>query len=440
MNHTTLLLATLALSSSLLPARIISPDGSAYTNVTANSSLRAEYDVANLFDQYLTINQDPGSGIDAGRAWATEAAVTTPIVSFELDNVYDVDALAYAQRQYQSYSANDKCVSVDIWVSETTPFSATSPPSSAPQISNLTLETGETDLYKLYRFPSSVRGRYFLCKFSRSANAGGIGGGTELRLVTDLPAEVSGTSAVISPDGSLYSNVQASSILNANYTADNLFDQELAIGASATNGSDSGLAWAIADSDGEEGSVSFELDQVYQIDSLLYAQRQFSFYNFNDKARTLEIWSSRNAPITEQPDRSADQTLTLDEASTDFYLEYTLNSPIAGRYFFLRFTNPSASGHFGGAELRLAGFPTTGSFEPQITSLQKEDSFIDLELKVPAQGRYKVQYSYDLSNSSWLDLPDSEIEAEFPIINLRDTQLNNLNPNDGKVFYRIMGL
>ncbi|MDP0491729.1 MAG: hypothetical protein Q7Q71_11830 [Verrucomicrobiota bacterium JB023] len=438
MNPSRTLLTALAFATQLLPGRIISPDGSAYTNVTANSVLRSEYDVENLFDQYLTVNQDPGSGNDSGRAWATNASVSTPIVSFELDAVYDVDALAYAQRQYLDYNENDKCTSVNIWVSETTPFSSASAPATTPQVSNLLLQTDVTDLFKLYRFPSSVRGRYFLLEFNRGPSAGGIGGGTELRLVTSLPDEVSGTPEVISPDGSLYTNLQANSSLNAQYGVENLFDQELTVGDDATSGtSDSGSAWAIAESDGEEGWVSFELDRSYQITALHYAQRQFSFYNFDDKARTLEIWSSSNVPITEQPSRAADRTLTLNENSTDLYLEYTLDSPITGRYFFLRFSTPNPDGHLGGAELRLVGYPAALVGAPRISSVHKGDDAIDLELDVPYPGLYRVQFTHDLSSPSWTDLHDDDVEAQFPIINLQDTLSDNLNPVGGKVFYRI---
>ncbi|MGJ8725952.1 MAG: hypothetical protein ACSHYB_15465 [Roseibacillus sp.] len=432
-NTHTLLIAFFALSVSFATARIISPDGSGYTSVSAHPVFSSAYSASNLFDQFLTINEDPGSGSDSGRAWASANSATSAVVEFELDSVQDVAAFAYAQRQFGSGNSTDKFGSVNIWVSETTPFSSFTAPATGPQVSNLSLSTNITDTFKLYALPSIQRGRYFRFEFTNPITATGIPGGTELRLVSEL-SQVS-TNGIISPTGTLYTNVQANSSVNGNYTPDNLFDQTLAVGDDPGNGSDSGRSWAIGST--SVGTVSFQLDRVYDVGALIYAQRQFNDSDQNDKADTVEIWSSDSAPITAEPARSADASLTLNVNVTDTFLSYPFSAPISGRYFFLKFAT-SGFGLIGGSELRLA--PSVVSVSPPvITNLVKRDFAVDLTMEIPP-GSFKLQYSYDLLPNSWSDVPGGTFGSELTTIDFRDTHAGNVYPTNGKVFYRLKNL
>ncbi|MBK1833544.1 hypothetical protein [Roseibacillus ishigakijimensis] len=438
------LIATLlALATCPLTARIISPDGSAYLSVSAHPVLRADYAAGNLFDQYLTVNQDPGDDNDSGRAWASDFDLTTAVVEFELAQSHSVEGFAYSQRQYLINDANDKFTAVDIWVSETTAYSATAysataAPADAPRFSNIPLRTDATDQFLLYRLPEAIEGRYFRFAFKRPFNSEGVAGGTELRLVTDLPTIATPADpAIISPDGSLYTHVVASAELNGNYSADKLFDQNLLPGDDPGSNSDAGRAWAIQ-SGQEVGTLSFQLDQPYLVSSLVYSQRQFQVYNFNDKVRTLEIWASGSSPLTSEPDRAPDATLTLNEELTDRFIDYPLPNTLRGRYFFLKFHAAPGDGIIGGTELRLAGSPAAEAAPLAITSLVRGATALDLELTVPAPGNFLLQYSHTLAPDSWQPVENGRFQAEFPHIHLRDREPGNLQPADGKVFYRVI--
>ncbi|MDP0491393.1 MAG: discoidin domain-containing protein [Verrucomicrobiota bacterium JB023] len=435
MKENILLLATtFALLSPSLTARIISPDGSAYTSISANYELRSGYEAENLFDQYLLAGQDAGDGNDAGRAWAGNETSPSAVIEFELDAVHDVDAIVYAQRQYLSYVENDKFAAVDIWASETTAFSSTTAPSQAAQVTNLSLRTDLTDKFQLYRLPTTIRGKYFRLEFKRALNATGIAGGTELRLVENL---TSASSEIISPDGSLYTSVQANSELNGNYVASNLFDQNLNPGDDPGSNSDAGRAWAIGS--GSTATLSFQLDRVYQVESLLYSQRQYNASNSSDKARRVEIWTDTSSPLTTQPNRLPDATLSLDPFSSDLFLEYALPTSLNGRYFFLKFYS-YGGGLMGGTELRFFGSSGEGDAQPRIMGLRRDsaNNHLDLSLKVPAPASYKLQYATDLSANNWTDLPNGSFVAEFADIDFRDTHAATVAPADGKAFYRVI--
>ncbi|YCM43221.1 discoidin domain-containing protein [Verrucomicrobiaceae bacterium 227] len=174
------MIAVTAFSSSL-NAAIISTDGSLYTGITVNSEYSAAYTADNLFDQTLSIGDNPGTGDDSNRAWSVVADQGNAIIEFELDAVYTIDALIYSQRQFNSNDTRDKSESVSIWASSTTPFT-TGTPTVAADIVNLSLNTNVTDTFTSYSLPSNLTGRYFRLEFEALASSeDSYIGGTELR-------------------------------------------------------------------------------------------------------------------------------------------------------------------------------------------------------------------------------------------------------------------
>jgi hypothetical protein len=165
---------------------------------------------------------------------------------------------------------------------------------------------------------------------------------------------------IISPDGTAYSSYTASSELNGSYTVDNLFDQNPTVGQEiSTGGSDAGFAYGGA-VDVTPLYVEFQLDSIYVVQSLFYAQRDFNNgHNPGfDKIGTIDLWASTTTPFTaSDPSTTPDATVSITNLTDDTYLEYQLSAPVTGQYFLIRLTAASGQGAsvFGGTEFRLGG-------------------------------------------------------------------------------------
>ncbi|MFI4861427.1 MAG: PEP-CTERM sorting domain-containing protein [Phycisphaerales bacterium JB063] len=203
--------------------------------------------------------------------------------------------------------------------------------------------------------------------------------------VGSLALTMSATGDIISPDGSLYTITDQTPPINSNYTADNLFDQILEIGDNPGDGDDEGRSWGTLSSDGANGTVGdgigrsdvvvFELDQVYTIDALIYAQRQFNDDPDRDKNISVSIWASETTPFTiADPGTAADIVDLLLDVTDDTFLFYALPTEITGRYFRLQFEDSPTNMRFdefgnpipsadstGGSELRFNNAPEPGS-------------------------------------------------------------------------------
>ncbi|XAL99127.1 PEP-CTERM sorting domain-containing protein [Phycisphaeraceae bacterium D3-23] len=190
---------------------------------------------------------------------------------------------------------------------------------------------------------------------------------------------------IISPDGTLYTITDQTPPINANYAADNLFDQALEIGDDPGNGDDEGRSWGTLSSDGANGTigdgigrsdvVAFELDQVYLIDALIYAQRQFNDDPDRDKNASVSIWASETTAFTTaDPGTAADIVDLVLDVTDDTFLFYALPTTISGRYFRLEFEDSPTNMRFdefgnpipsadstGGSELRFNNAPEPGS-------------------------------------------------------------------------------
>ena len=178
--------AVLTIFAPTASAAIVS--SSLYSSLSGSPS-GANLDVANLFNQPLfddaaNIGADTGSGDDAGRSYGTDPAVGNAVVEFQLDQVYALDTLYYAQRQFNENQNRDKNQSVSIWASATNPFSLAAPGTAADIVDLVLNSTTANDEFLAYALGSTITGQFFRLEFVDAPNGGNIDatGGAELRL------------------------------------------------------------------------------------------------------------------------------------------------------------------------------------------------------------------------------------------------------------------
>lgn len=164
----------------------------------------------------------------------------------------------------------------------------------------------------------------------------------------------------INPAGNLYTDISASSEYpDPNYVGTNMFDSDLtgvALGAHLT-----GKDWA---DDGPGTSyapayLTFSLDQSYQVDALLYAQRNNRPGEAIDKITSLSIWASTTTPFAAaDPGTSPDATVAVPDMDAGVLHPYALPASVTGRYFLIQVSQDPVvnSSNFGGNEFRLARY------------------------------------------------------------------------------------
>ncbi|MDR3457537.1 MAG: hypothetical protein P4N60_08830 [Verrucomicrobiae bacterium] len=165
--------------------RPIGPSGSIYTSVNASSEYPdPDYVGANLFDSDLTgvALGTPLSGND----WADDgvtSALAPAYLAFQVDQIYNVHAIYYAQRNSNPGDPTDKITALDLWASQTTPFAAADPGTTPDAV----MAIPEIDAAVLHRYilPSAITGRYFLIKVEQNPTVANSNiGGNEFRLGT----------------------------------------------------------------------------------------------------------------------------------------------------------------------------------------------------------------------------------------------------------------
>src|SRR6267142_1416002 len=101
-------------------------------------------------------------------------------VAFQLDQVYTLQALFYAQRVGGSASL-DKISQMNIWASQTSPFNPLAPPTNAPAAS-VPITVSSSGIWSRYLLNAPLIGRYFLAQMQQNPTTGRNIGGSELRL------------------------------------------------------------------------------------------------------------------------------------------------------------------------------------------------------------------------------------------------------------------
>lgn len=179
-----LCLVLAAASSPLLAATVLSPSGAAYTQVSASGQFSPAYAPTNLFNHDVT---DLALGVpleaSPGKDWAI-LGVGPGYVRFELDQVFQVGSVFYAQRIGGDPGA-DKIDQMSVWASTSSPFNATDP--GTLPLAVLAITNQQSGIWCEYPLASTVTGRYFLIKVEQHSSSGGNIGGNELRLGMATP-------------------------------------------------------------------------------------------------------------------------------------------------------------------------------------------------------------------------------------------------------------
>lgn len=178
--------------------------------------------------------------------------------------------------------------------------------------------------------------------------------GCILSFLNRLPA-----AEIIDPSGANYSEIQSSSEYSPAFSAAQLFNRDvtgIAPGLSLTPDSD----WAISGTG--PAYLRFQLDDVYQIASIFYAQRTGAVAGF-DKVNRISIWTSVSNPFSPNDPGSLPKcVMTITNQQSAIWSEYALPEILTGRYFLLKFEQtPIVGGNIGGGEFRFGAAPADHS-------------------------------------------------------------------------------
>lgn len=195
---------------------------------------------------------------------------------------------------------------------------------------------------------------------------------------------------VISPTGSAYLSVTASSQYSSSFGPLNLFNIDVT-GLLPGSPTGSTVDWAVRGT--APAYVEFELDASYEISSVFYAQRVGAVPNL-DKVDHISIWARDSAPFSAaDPGIAPVQTLTITNKQSAIWAEYQLTRPISGRYVLLRFDqDPVVGGNIGGNELRLGGArpdhsaPVIAFVYPEPGKTLRQLSTIEVNFSEPVAG------------------------------------------------------
>jgi hypothetical protein len=156
---------------------VIDPTGAIYTNVLASSQFSSGFAASNLFTSNMTtiaIGQAFG-----GAEWAKSGSGSA-YVAFQVDQVYNVGSVYWAQRN--GSTTGDNMQRMSIWVSDDTPFTAANPGVAPADVIALQANIGAS-VWREYMLTNLVHGKYFLMFLEQTpGNISGNPGGNEMRL------------------------------------------------------------------------------------------------------------------------------------------------------------------------------------------------------------------------------------------------------------------
>lgn len=190
-----------------VPGYVVQPigvTGAIYSGVSAGSQYPdPNYVATNMFDSDLT-GVPLGTRL-AGKDWADDGygtAFAPAFLAFQVDQSYTVSAVLYAQRNDQPGQTIDKITWLNLWASETTPFTAADP-GTTPD-ATVSIPDVDAGILHAYALPAAVAGRYFLIEVGQDPIVTGSNiGGNEFRLAT-----------FVTPVSLTFSNSPAGLILN----------------------------------------------------------------------------------------------------------------------------------------------------------------------------------------------------------------------------------
>jgi len=167
-------------------APVIGPTGANYTGVSANSSFNDSYGPNNLFN-FNVASASPGTALSDTAEWAT-AGVLTGYVAFQLDTVYAVSSLYFAQRDSGGRPDTDQMNLASLWVSQSTPFDPNNPPQTTPDSQIVLSSADGTRAWAEYPLSGTITGQFFLVEFVQTNGNCCNPGGSELRLGGMVPS------------------------------------------------------------------------------------------------------------------------------------------------------------------------------------------------------------------------------------------------------------
>jgi hypothetical protein len=175
---------------------VYSPDGSAYTSVSASTTFNALYTPDNLFDETPTPGVELSlGGSDAGLSYGGSVGAGPHYVEFEIDASNSIESLFYAQRDFNNTHnpTFDKVDKIELWISDTSPFTAADPSTTPTATFNIPASPDlrhDSDLFAEYPLTSPVIGRYFLVRLTGKPGEAGVIGGREMRVGIPEPASL----------------------------------------------------------------------------------------------------------------------------------------------------------------------------------------------------------------------------------------------------------
>jgi hypothetical protein len=222
----------------------------------------------------------------------------------------------------------------------------------------------------------------------------------------------------IGPSGVIYSNISDSSDYPAGhqYVGSNLFNEDVTgipLGSVLAGGE-----WA---TDGQAPAfLAFQVDQVYNVGSIFYAQRAGSIPT-EDKINTISIWASTTTAFsTNEPATPPNSVVQITDLNGAQWEEYLLTNQISGQYFEIEIAQNSATveGNPGGTQFRLGS-----AFKPVLTF---SSSAAGLTLSWPVGVVVTLQQAPTVSGP-WTPAPDITNGVPIPFSALGNQQ----------TFYRI---
>lgn len=179
---------TSAVINVTVPSYLVEPvgaSGAIYSGVSASSQYPdPNYVATNMFDSDLT-GVALGTQL-SGKDWADDGygtAFAPAFLAFQVDQSYTVSAVLYAQRNDQAGQTIDKITSLNLWASQTTPFTAADP-GTAPD-ATVSIPDVDAGILHAYALPATVTGQYFLLEVVQDPIVTGSNiGGNEFRLAT----------------------------------------------------------------------------------------------------------------------------------------------------------------------------------------------------------------------------------------------------------------
>jgi len=184
-----------------------------------------------------------------------------------------------------------------------------------------------------------------------------------------LKNSFSGVPIILDPTGAIYTGASASSVFSSNYIAANFVQpgcNRTAAGVKLNNGGPERIGQRSAR---PPAYVAFQLDQVYTLQALFYAQRVGGSPSLDKISQRISGPARRVHSPLAPPTNAPAASVPITVSSSGIWSRYLLNAPLIGRYFLAEVQqNPTTGGNIGGSELRLGMVVPSVSLQANVIS------------------------------------------------------------------------